>query len=92
VRARLFDVKRIDSSAGEVRVAIVVPRYGLTAVRRNRLKRRVREIVRLQLLPTRASTDLLIRARRQAYDAPMNALRDDLATVAAQLDGATRPA
>ena len=84
-------MKRIDSSAGQVRVAIVVPRYGLTAVRRNRLKRRVREIVRVQLLPTPASSDLLIRARRQAYDAPITALRDDLLSVASQLGQARTP-
>ena len=66
-------------------MAIVVPKYGLTAVRRNRLKRRVREIVRLQLLPIVAANDVLIRARRQAYDASIAALQTDLAAVASQL-------
>jgi len=71
-------------------VAIVVPKYGLTAVRRNRLKRRVREIVRLQLLSSGAASDILIRARRQAYDAPFAALRSDLAAVASQLRESAR--
>jgi ribonuclease P protein component len=83
----------MDSPAGPLRVAIVIPKYGLTAVRRNRLKRRVRDIVRLQLLPTIAASDVLIRARRQAYDAPFAALRTDLAAVASQLrDTAARRA
>ncbi len=74
-------------------MAIVVPKYGLTAVRRNRLKRRVREIVRRELLPTVTANDVLIRARRQAYDAPITALQAELVEVAVQLRNAqSRPA
>ncbi|MCL7966776.1 MAG: ribonuclease P protein component [marine benthic group bacterium] len=49
------------------RAAIVVPRHGHTAVERNRLKRRLREIVRLHWLPTGAKGDLIVRARPSAY-------------------------
>ncbi len=35
---------------------------------RNRLKRRLREIVRLHWLPVSASGDLVVRARPAAYD------------------------
>jgi ribonuclease P protein component len=75
----------LESTAGHTRVAIVVPKYGLTAVRRNRLKRRLREIARLQIMPAPYSCDVLIRARRQAYDAQVAALRADVADVVAQL-------
>lgn len=85
MRARLFDVRRLPSATGSIRVAILVPKYGLTAVRRNRLKRRLRELVRRQLLAVPVSNDLLIRARRSAYDADFATLRDDLEQVAPQL-------
>lgn len=78
VRARLFDVKRLDSPLGHVRVAIVVPKFGFTAVRRNKLKRRMRELTRALVLPQPVSCDLLVRARRDAYDASFETLREEI--------------
>lgn len=72
-------------------MAIVVPKYGLTAVRRNRLKRRVRELARLHLVSAACSCDVLIRARRQAYDAQVTALRTDIAAIATHLSGLAGP-
>ena len=60
---------------------MIVPRHGHTAVDRNRLKRRVREIVRLQLLPHLPAIDLVIRARASAYEQPCAALATELADV-----------
>ena len=60
------------------RVGIVVPRHQQSAVDRNRLKRRLRELVRLELLPSlreRPAVDLAIRARREAYSAAVDGLR-----------------
>jgi ribonuclease P protein component len=51
------------------RVGIVVPKHGWNVVDRNRTKRRLREIVRLHLLPAAANVDVLIRARPKAYTA-----------------------
>lgn len=85
MKAQLLDVRRLDSTAGQVRVAIVVPKYGFTAVRRNKLKRQLRELARQTLLPRRASCDLLLRARREAYGAAFDALRTDVADVAARI-------
>jgi ribonuclease P protein component len=65
-----------------------VPRHQHTAVDRNRLKRRLREIVRVELLPTlRAHTpiDVAIRTRHDAYDAPLDALRADIRTIHARV-------
>jgi ribonuclease P protein component len=85
-------VKRIDSAQGHVRVAIVVPKFGFTAVRRNKLKRRLRELTRSQVLTQPASCDVLLRARREAYDATFDGLRDELGHVAVQLHAAaSRP-
>lgn len=86
-----FNASPLDVS----RIGIVVPRYRHTAVDRNRLKRRLRELVRLELLPTlhpqegHVAADVSIRARREGYDAPLDALRADVRTIAAQL--AARP-
>lgn len=61
-----------------------MPKHQHTAVDRNRLKRRLKELARLELLPmlkTGAPTDLAIRARREAYGASFDALRADVATI-----------
>jgi ribonuclease P protein component len=71
------------------RVGIIVPRHQHTAVDRNRVKRRLRELVRLELLPIlrerRESVDVSLRARREAYDASLERLARDVAVVRAQL-------
>ena len=58
--------------------------YGHSAVERNRLKRRLRELVRLRLLPqlgTSTAVDVAIRARREAYLASMESLLADVETI-----------
>jgi ribonuclease P protein component len=85
IRARLLDVRRLDSSLGHVRLAIVVPKYRFTAVRRNKLKRRLRELARVHVLSLPCSCDVLLRARADAYDAGYDNLRDAIGGVAAQL-------
>lgn len=59
----------------------MVPRHKQSAVDRNRLKRRLRELVRVDLLPVlRAgvSMDVAIRARAEAYATDVDALRSDV--------------
>ena len=52
----------------------MVPKYKHTAVERNRLKRRLRELVRTRLLGTLPAMDLVIRTLPEAYDAPFDVL------------------
>lgn len=85
MKARLLDVRRLESSTGSLRVALVVPKYGFTAVRRNRLKRRLRELARQTLLPRAVSCDVLLRARREAYTASFELLRADVTDLALRL-------
>ena len=85
VRARLFDVRRLDTTVGQIRIAIVVPKFGFTAVSRNRLKRRIRELGRTLILPRDASFDLLVRARRDAYAANFAELRDAVQNLLTQV-------
>jgi len=58
-----------------------VPRHGNSAVDRNKLKRRLREIVRAELLSEAAPVDIVIRARQEAYGAPFEALVTELKNV-----------
>ena len=68
----------------------MVPRHQHSAVDRNRLKRRLKELARVELLPSLRSRgegqalDIAIRARREAYDATFDLLRTDVETVAHQ--------
>ncbi len=68
-----------------VRVGLIVAKHRQSAVNRNRLKRRLRELVRHQLLPLSISVDLVIRSRPESYAASFDALYADMMTVAAQL-------
>ncbi len=67
--------------AGHPRLGIVVPRFHYTAVARNRLRRRLREILRRDALATLPAVDLVVRARRAAYAAPFAVLRAELTDV-----------
>jgi ribonuclease P protein component len=84
IRTVNLDVRVLASPLPHSRVGIIVPRHRHTAVDRNRLKRRLRELVRIDLLPplrTGSSVDLAIRARREAYGAAFDGLRADVHTV-----------
>ena len=68
---------------------MIVPKHGHTIVARNRLRRRLREIGRLEVLP-RLDTlsrelDFLVRARREAYDASFQRLRNQLVKLTEEL-------
>lgn len=67
------------------RVGIVVPKQGRTAVNRNRLKRRLRELVRLYILPVTEPMDLVVLARHETYDASFEELQVELVDVMQQL-------
>jgi ribonuclease P protein component len=60
------------------RAGIIVPKGGRTTIDRNRVKRRLRELIRLYLLPAAESVDLVVRARDEAYSASFEDLRLDL--------------
>ena len=70
------------ASSDRPRVAIVVPRFGHSAVQRNRLRRRLREIARTDWLPLAAERplplDVVLMARTAAYHASFDELRTSL--------------
>ena len=69
----------ISNALGHPRLAVIVPRYGGTAVARNRLRRRLRERVRRNLLVRLEAWDLVVKARPDAYRASPGDLAGDLA-------------
>jgi ribonuclease P protein component len=68
-----------------MRVGLIVPRYRHTAVARNQLKRRLRELTRLQLLSAGLPVNVVIRTRPEAYEASFDQLRVDIARTLTQL-------
>ena len=57
------------------RIGLVVPRHGRSAVDRNRLKRRLRELARVELLPGAPPVDAVLHARPGAYALSFDELR-----------------
>lgn len=81
-RTSHLDVFHTASPVSHARLGLVVPKHGREIVERNRLKRRLREIGRKDVLPrlrsAESATDVLVRARREAYDATYEELREQL--------------
>ena len=67
-----------DNLTGHPRMGLIVPKYGTSAVARNRLRRQLREIWRRDVMPQSPAWDLVIRARREAYLASFDVLRSQL--------------
>jgi ribonuclease P protein component len=67
----------MPSPLPHARIGIVVAKHGQTNVDRNRLKRRLRELARLSLLPTLNAVDVVIYTRPDAYRASFEQLAAD---------------
>ncbi len=65
----------MENPTGQPRMGLVVPKFQASAVARNRLRRRLREIWRREVQQRQPSWDLVIRARREAYSASFEALQ-----------------
>ena len=81
IRTAHLDARVHASPLAHPRIGFIVPRHGQTAVLRNRLKRRLRELARTELLPHLAPVDVVIKARREGYDADFATLRDEVGSV-----------
>jgi ribonuclease P protein component len=81
-RTSHLDVFDSASPVAHPRAGVIVPRYRQTVVARNRVKRRLREVLRREVLPRLEAAglfiDVLVRARREAYGAPFAELRQEL--------------
>ena len=59
-------------------MGLIVPKFQSSAVARNRLRRRLKELWRRELMGTVPDWDVVLRARREAYQATFDALREQL--------------
>jgi len=80
IRTEHLELRVVASLLHHPRIGFVVPKHGHTIVQRNQLKRRLREIVRLNILKRISPIDLIIRARPEAYSASFASLERDLAS------------
>jgi ribonuclease P protein component len=78
LRTSHLDLAWRPNPMGHPRLGIIVPRFQFTAVARNRLRRRVKEILRRDALPALPAVDLVVRATRAAYAASFAVLRADV--------------
>jgi ribonuclease P protein component len=62
-------------------VALVIPKYQQSAVSRNRLKRRLREIMRLAGLLNLPAIDVVIQAKSSAYELCFKELSLEVASI-----------
>jgi ribonuclease P protein component len=67
------------------RVGLIVPRFRHSAVLRNRLKRRLRELSRTRLLTVDIPVDVVIRIRPDAYRASFADLATEVDRAVVQL-------
>ena len=77
-RTRHLDLVWRHNTSGHARIGLIVPRHQATAVARNRVRRRLREILRRDVLRILPSVDLVVRAKRSAYSASFAVLRAEL--------------
>lgn len=88
-RTRHLDVFVSASPVSRSRLGVVVPKHRHEIVQRNRLKRRLKEIGRTELLPRLEAcggrVDLLVRARPEAYEAPFADLKQELSRLVEDL-------
>jgi len=92
VRTAQLEVRYLASPFLHARIGVIVPRYGHTAVDRNKVKRRLRDLVRTELLPSLAALDVVIRAAPSAYAASYDTLRTAVKKAAPQLKQPPQPA
>ena len=59
-------------------MGLIVPKFESSGVARNRLRRRLREVWRRELMSKVPAWDVVIRARKEAYRAGFASLRDEL--------------
>lgn len=92
MKTGVLDVRVAASPSSRVQVGVIVPKYRRTIVERNGLRRRLRELVRVRLLPgldatsaERGARAVLIRALPGAYSASFDGLAREIDIVVARL-------
>jgi len=91
LRTTNLDLRVVLATRAVPRIGFVVPKHGHSSVERNRLKRRLRELGRLQLLGMMrgvspgSAADVVMRAQPGAYSLEYAQLRSEVELLSARL-------
>jgi ribonuclease P protein component len=85
LRTEHLEVRASDSLLSHARAAVIVGKHGHTIVERNRLRRRLRELVRVKILSVLEATDIVVRAFPSAYERSFADLSKDIDEIMRQL-------
>ena len=92
LRTEHLEVRANDSLLSHARAAVVVGKHGHTIVERNRLRRRLRELVRLKVLPAVSAVDIVVRTFPSAYDSSFTDLSREIGDIAEMLKAENKQA
>lgn len=88
-KTRHLDAFVSASPVAFARLGVVVPKHKHRIVERNQVRRRLREIGRTVVLPAlrnrSLALDVMLRARPEAYAAPFQVLRDEVAALVEEI-------
>lgn len=88
VRARgpALELYRRPAAGPAARATCITPKHGRSGVERNRLRRRIKELMREILLPRGEAEDWLVRTRPAAYELSYAELRATLKALADEME------
>lgn len=89
LRTEHLEVRALDSLLSHARVAVVVGKHGHTIIERNRLRRRLRELTRIGLIPVVGGRDIVIRSLATAYGATFEQLKGEIENLTSRLSAST---
>ncbi len=85
LRTEHLEVRTVTSLLSHMRLAVIVARHGHTIVERNRLRRRLRELTRVRMLPYHSGMDLVVRSLPGAYSAEFRILGEEIDWISGEL-------
>lgn len=86
VRGPALELYRRPAAEARARATCITPKHGRSGVERNRLRRRIKELMREILLGRGEDHDWLVRARPPAYDLSFADLASALRALVARID------
>ncbi|MCC7052517.1 MAG: ribonuclease P protein component [Gemmatimonadaceae bacterium] len=92
VRSAHFELRVAASPLSYARAGFIVPKHGHEIVDRNRLKRRLRELVRVLALPALRPQDVVVRVLPGAYRLTWAQVQAEVTTLLRRLDTQPVPA
>lgn len=85
LRTEHLEVRVSDSLLSHARAQVIVGKHGHTIVERNRLRRRLRELTRVHILPAVGAVDIVTRASASAYDVDFDQLKIEIERIGQML-------